>query len=398
MITNIRDAFNDSFQRDYYENLLKDVEKQFGEPCAFRISETPVFISKELKAKIFNACEDILRQLEHFDYEALRNQFMPKSLQSPHPLDNPHFLGIDFGLCETEDGEIEPQLIEIQAFPSLFFYQNYLGNAYREHYPNLPDQGLHYLFSGLDEAAYIRELRDVIIGDSAPENTVLLELYPRQQRTRIDFWATRQVLGVPVVCYTEVLREGKRLFYEREGKKIPIERIYNRIILDELMRYPDLKSSFNLFDDLDVEWITHPDWFFIISKCIMPLLNHKNIPESYYLSDLPADIDLSKFVLKPLFSFAGTGIDLDPTHESLAQIKNPGNYLLQRKVQYAPLIRTLTDKNAKVELRILYIWNEADKRPKPVINLCRMAKGALINVSKVTDERWIGSSIAMFEE
>jgi hypothetical protein len=397
MIPKIRAAFNNSFENAYYENLLEEVAGRFGEPCPFRISETPVFISKGLKEKVFEACDAILEQLETFDFDAIRNRFMPAHLQSPGLLGVPHFLGIDFGLCESDKGEIEPQLIELQAFPSLFFYQQFLGDALKRNYPNLPVNGFHYFFSGLDDASYLREMSDLILGEHDPENVVLMELFPERQKTRIDFWATKQALGIEVVCYTRILREGRQLYYMKDGKKTPIKRIYNRVIYDELQRIPDLKTNFSLFDDVDVEWVTHPDWFFIISKSIMPMLRHKYIPESHYLDKIPVGTDLSKYVLKPMFSFAGAGINLNPTDETLREIPDRENYLLQKKVSYAPLIKTRTDKNAKVELRILYIWSKGENRFKPVINLTRMAKGALINVSHVTDERWIGSSISFFE-
>lgn len=397
MIPEIREAFNQGYQPSYYANLLKAVEHRFGEPCAFRISETPVFISKELKGKVFSACEDILAQLDGLDFENIRSQFVPERLKSPQPLGKPHFIAIDFGLCEGKNGEIEPQLIELQAFPSLFYYQSFLGKAFYTHYPNIPREGFHYYFSGLDEAGYREELAALLLGRHKPENVVLLEVHPEKQKTRIDFWATKQALGIEIVCYTKVLREGKHLFYMKDGKKVPIYRIYNRVIYDELQRTPDLKTTFGLFDDLEVEWVTHPEWFFMISKCIMPRLHHESIPPSFYLSEMPEGTDLTDYVLKPLFSFAGTGIDLNPSHQSLAALPDKHNYLLQRKVTYAPLIKTRTDKNAKVELRILYIRNEADQKLKPVINLTRMAKGALINVSHLTDERWIGSSISLFE-
>jgi hypothetical protein len=397
MIAELREAFNNSFENAYYENLLADVERRFGEPCPFRISETPVFIDKALKKKVFEACDAILEQLEELDFESIRNRFMPKALQSPGQVGTPHFLGIDFGLCESDDGTIEPQLIELQAFPSLFFYQQFLGGALKEHYPNLPTNGFDYFFSGLDDTSYLREMASLILGSHAPENVILMELFPEKQKTRIDFWATSQALGIEVVCYTKILREGKHLFYMKNGKKIPVRRIYNRVIYDELQRMPDLKTSFNLFDDVNVEWVTHPDWFFMISKCIMPMLRHKYIPESFYLDKIPEGTNLANYVLKPMFSFAGAGINLDPTHNTIGEIPDKQNYLLQKKVTYAPLIKTKTDKNAKVELRILYIWSESEKRFKPVINLTRMAKGALINVSHVTDERWIGSSISLFE-
>ena len=169
------------------------------------------------------------------------------------------------------------------------------------------------------------------------------------------------------------------------------------MILDELLQIKDLKTNINLNDDLDVEWVTHPDWFFMISKCIMPLLKHKYIPKSYYLNDYPVDLDLNKYVLKPLFSFAGKGINLYPSQETINDIKDKENYILQQKVNYASLVKTNSEKNSKVELRILYIWDEAANKLKPVINLTRMSKGELINVSHLTEDTWIGSSISFFK-
>ena len=261
----------------------------------------------------------------------------------------------------------------------------------------MPKTGFHYFFSGLDEASSLEEVKNVILGDEDPENVILMEIFPEKQKTRIDFWATKKALGIEVVCMTKIIKEGRKLFYEKEGQKIHIKRIYNRVIFDEIERTKDLKTSFNLNDDVDVEWVTHPDWFFVISKCIMPLLKHKNIPRSYYLNDYPTDIDLKKYVLNPLFSFAGQGIDLHPTQDTISKIKDKQNYILQQKVDYAWLIKTNTEKNAKVELRILYVWNEEENRLKPVINLTRMSKGELINVSYLTDDSWIGSSISFFE-
>lgn len=398
MIPSIREAFNRDFKESYYENLQKEVADTFGEPCAFRISETPVFLDKAIKQSVFEACNAILAQIDTLDFEALRQRFTPKHLQSPSPLGNPHFLAIDFGLCDDGKGGIGPQLIELQAFPSLMYYQPFLGKAFLKNYPNIPKAGFQYFLDGLDEARYMEEVRKVIIGNENPENVILLELFPEKQKTRIDFWATKQALGIEVVCLTKVMKEGKSLYYEKNGKKTPITRIYNRVIFDELQRIENLKTDFNLFDDVNVEWITHPDWFFIISKCIMPLLRHQAIPPSYYLNDYPEGIDLKDYVMKPLFSFAGKGIDLHPTLETIAQIKDKQNYLLQRKVSYAPLIKTNTEKNSKVELRILYAWNTDENRLKPIINLTRMGKGDLINVSHLTEDTWIGSSISFFEE
>ena len=398
MISKIREQFNQGFKDEYYENLKKEVVDTYGEGTAFRLSETPIFISKNVKNQIFDACESIINQLWELDFEKIRNQFVPKHIQSPSKIGKPHFLAIDFGLCEDGNGGITPQLIELQAFPTLFFYQPFLGKAFLNNYPAMPKEGFDYFFSGLDEAQYLKEVRDVIIADEKPENVILMELYPEKQKTRIDFWATKKALGIEVVCMTKITKEGKNLFYSKEGVKTQIKRIYNRVIFDEIERTKDVKTEFNLNDDVAVEWVTHPDWFFMISKCVMPKLKHTNIPNSFYLNDFPSDIELEKYVLKPLFSFAGLGIDLYPTKEKIAGISDKENYILQEKVTYASAIKTNSEKNSKGEIRILYIWDEKNDRLKPVINLGRMSKGELINVSHNTEETWIGSSIGFFEE
>ncbi|MET2984935.1 hypothetical protein [Aureibaculum conchae] len=398
MIPKVRNAFNDNYKEDYYTNLKQDVADTLGEACAFRISETPVFLSKEIKKKVFDACNSILDQVWKLDMDSIRHRFMPKHLQSPSPLGKPHFLAIDFGLCTDPDGDISPQLIELQAFPSLMYYQSYLGKAFLRNYPNLSIEDFHYYFNGFDEDSYLKMVNSVVLGDENPENVILMELFPEKQKTRIDFWATKKVLGIEVVCITQVIKEGKKLFYIKNGQKIAIHRIYNRVIFDDMQRLKDLETNFNLFDDVDVDWVTHPDWFYMISKCIMPMLSHKYIPKSYYLDEVPKDIDYNNYVLKPLFSFAGQGIELNPTAEKISAIEDKQNYLLQRKVNYAPLIETPTGKNSQVELRVLFVWDKNLNKLIPAINLTRMGKGGLINVSHNSDETWIGSSISFFEK
>ncbi|ALM08528.1 hypothetical protein SB49_12460 [Sediminicola sp. YIK13] len=398
MIKKVRETFNENYKQEYYDNLKNDLAKSFGEPCAFRISETPFFIDKELKKEVFDACDTIIEQLWKIDFEEIREKFIPKKLQSPSVLGKPHFLAIDFGLCDDGQGGIAPKLIELQSFPSLFLYQALLGESFLKNYPQIPKEGFHFYLNDLNEASYLEELKRVIVGDENPENVILLEIYPEKQKTRIDFWATKQALGIEVLCLTKVIKEGKNLFYEKNGRKVKINRIYNRVILDELLQMPDLKTDFNLTDDVDVEWVTHPDWFFMISKCIMPLLSHKNIPQSFYLNDFPKNLDLSAYVLKPLFSFAGKGINLNPTLEFIEGIKDRHNYILQSKVKYSPIVKAPSGTNSKVELRILYTWSDTENRLMPVINLTRMNKGDLINVSYLSNDDWVGSSISFFED
>jgi hypothetical protein len=74
-------------------------------------------------------------------------------------------------------------------------------------------------------------LKKLIAAGSAPENVVLLEIFPEQQKTRIDFRCTETYLGIKTVCLTDLVKEGNALFYLKDGRKTKIDRIYNRLIL-----------------------------------------------------------------------------------------------------------------------------------------------------------------------
>jgi hypothetical protein len=227
---------------------------------------------------------------------------------------------------------------------------------------------------------------------------ILLEIYPEKQKTRIDFSITRDLLGIEPVCLTKIQKEGRQLFYEKDGQRHRIHRIYNRLIFDELERMPDLKTDFSLTDDVDVEWVGHPNWFFRISKYTLPLLDSPYVPTSYYLNALkeyPAD--LGNYVLKPLFSFAGSGVKLNVTREELDAIPDKQNYLLQRKVTYEPVIQS-PDGLVKCEIRMLYVWHEKDPRPTLLTNLARLSRGAMIGVNFNKDLDWVGGTICFFEK
>jgi len=398
MIPHLRKAFNEEYNESHYEKFQQEIFDTYGEYSGFRISETPIFIDKKLKKSLLDACDAIIKQLNTIDFEEVRDRFIPKDMQSPVPMSPSEFLAIDFGLCDDGKGGVSPQLIELQAFATLYLYQPWLAKAYKKHYPAITKTGFTPFLSGLNEDTYLKEITSLILGDQEKEHVILLELFPEQQKTRIDFWATRDALGIDVVCMTKVLKEGKKLYRIKGGKKVPIHRIYNRVIMDELVQIKDLKVAFKLSDDLDVQWVCHPDWFYLISKCIVPMLKHENVPPSYYLNDYPSDIHLKDFVLKPLFSFAGKGVNLHPDQKAIDAIENKENYILQKKVTYVPVIPTNTTKSSKAEIRMMFIWSKEESRFKPVINITRLSKGELINVSYATGDTWVGSSITFFEE
>ena len=392
MIPKYRKQFNEEFSAEKYQNILETFKEETGTAPLFRVSESPIFLTADFTDKLHFACEDIITQVIDMSPEDL-DKAIPDDCRVPNDTLKPHFFTIDFGICKNEAGEIVPQLIELQAFPTLYCFQKELQKAFIREYPFLKA-----LKSPKSDEQYYAELKDLIVGDENPENVILMEIFPDEQKTNIDFYLTSKKLGINVVCLTKVKKEGRKLFYEKEGKKIEIKRIYNRVIFDEINKIPNLKTEFDFREEVDVKWITHPNWFFKISKYILPKLNHQFAPKSYFLNDFPTTEKLENFVLKPLFSFAGSGVNLNPTLSDLEIIKDRENYILQRKVEYAPLFEDINGEFSKAEIRLLYIWSETDDRPKLMEHLVRMTKAAMVNVDfNKKDAIWIGGSTAFTE-
>lgn len=393
MIPKYRKQFNSEYSDEKYEALKKEIEKRAGAEVLFRISESPVFLTKDFKEKIDDACTSIISQIKEMSDEEL-SKAVPANCNVPNDTKQPHFLAIDFGICKNENGEIEPQLIELQAFPTLYAFQEEYEEVVSEIFPFLKD-----LRNSLPKDEYIQYLKDVIIADENPENVVLLEIFPEKQKTNIDFALTEKYLGIKTVCLTKVKKDGKKLFYDNDGKLTQVKRIYNRVIFDELDNIPDLKTEFDFREEVDVTWVTHPNWFFKVSKYILPKLKHQFVPKSYFLHEFPKTEKIEDFVLKPLFSFAGSGVNLNPTEEQIEEIVDKQNFIMQRKVFYEPLFEDINGEFSKSEIRMLFLWKDGEENPQLMDNLTRMTKVAMANVDfNKKDAIWIGSSIAFFDK
>lgn len=387
MIPELRNEFNLNFSEEAYSNFLKDLDSGLKYPTDFRVCETPLFLSYDLAKDLTRACDDIMGQIMSAEFLMKSVNAVPEHLYVPNETKVPHFLQIDFAIA-SEGKSLIPKLIELQAFPSLYGYQHYLDRVIRKHF-SIPENFSSF-FGGYDEKSYIDLLKKIIIADSEPENVVLLEIHPEEQKTRIDFAATENIIGIKTVCVTKLIKRGRKLFYKDNGKEIPIERIYNRVIFDELER-KGTTFNFDLRDDMDVYWSSHPNWFFRISKYSLPQLSGTFVPECYFVSEMNSyPDDLENYVLKPLYSFAGLGVDVDVTLDKLAKITDRHNYILQKKIDYAPLIRT-PDGFSKVEIRMMFLW---DEKPILVNNLIRTSKGKMMGVDFNKNKTWVGSSIA----
>lgn len=396
MIDNIRTAYNEAFTPERYDTFLSELHAIYPGAIEFRVAETPVFIPRSMGDQMKETCRYIIDQICAADFITRTNAAVPHGERVRGEIGHPHFLAFDFGICEGSNGKPEPRLIEMQGFPTLFGFQAMYPEILEKHF-SIPAGFSHY-FGGLDQEKYLQILREVIIGNCHPEEVVLLEIEPDHQKTRVDFYATQDYLGIRPVCITKLIPVDNRLYYENDGKRIRIKRIYNRLIFDELQqRRHELGKIPDLTAEWDVTWVTHPDWFYRISKYTLPLLNHPFIPETKFLheiSSLPED--LSAYVLKPLFSFAGQGVVIDVTPEDIRNVKHPEHWILQRKEQYADIIRT-PDGPAKVEVRLMYVWKDGDSLPQLVTNLARISKGKMVGVRYNQDKTWVGGSVAYFE-
>lgn len=397
MIPKIREQFNANFTPEKYEAFKAGLAKMYNLKPNFREAESPFFIPELLKKRLLEACDQIGEIVTRPDIkEFTQGALYDENIIVPNEDEHTTFLQMDFGVCLDENGDPYPQLIEIQGFPSVYFFQYMVSQAYHIYY-DLPYTLTSY-FNGYNRESYKKILYDTIIGDEDPKHVVLLEIEPDKQNTYIDMLSTSVELGIPIVCVTEVLKEGNKLYYiDKSGVKIQIKKIYNRVIFDELDQRPDLQMQFKFTDELDVKWIGHPNWFYRISKYIMPYLKNKYVPDTYFLSELNVlPDDLENYVLKPLFSFAGAGVIIDVTKDDLEKIQDKSNYILQKKVVYEPVLKSPNDP-VKVEIRMLMLW--PDKEPKPIVinNLVRLSKGKMIGVKYNKDKDWVGGSVGFYE-
>jgi hypothetical protein len=389
----LRSRFNADFSAEKYAALVRCVNETEKWPADFRISETPIFLTDEFTDEVVAAANEIVAAVQTPEFVRHSESAIPPGLEVPRQTAHPNFIVVDFGIC-TEDGRLVPRLIELQAFPSLFGFQLLVLHCLRKAFPAIPREWTSS-FGGIKDDAYVELLRRTIIADAKPENVVLLEIEPEKQKTRVDFAATETILGIRSVCLTRVKKKGRQLFYDRDGTETRIERIYNRVIFDELIRRPDLDPAFRFQDDLDVTWVGHPNWYFRISKHSLPYLKTAHTSPAFFADEFPANEAVDDYVLKPLYSFAGLGVDMELTREKLAALEKPHEWILQKKVQYAEFVETTDGPKSKAEIRMMFVWPDEDASPTLVNNLVRMSQGKMMGVDFNKEKTWVGSSIAL---
>jgi hypothetical protein len=410
MIPSLRNQFNAGFTPEKYQTFLRRIDDACGTHVQFRLSETPCFFPKSLLERMARDGKELIRQLaESTEYRARSEASIPAEFRVPNEPSHPMFVQVDFGLVRDAGGELQPKLVELQAFPSLYAYQVTLAQSYIDVYglenralgsglrASASDgQGLNYFLSGLDAESYRELLRRAIVGTHDPENVILMEIHPQEQKTLPDFLLTEKMLGINTVDIEQVKKDGSRLYYERNGRRVPIQRIYNRAIVDELQR-KGVKLGFDWRDDLDVEWAGHPNWYFRISKFSIPYLRHESVPKTWFLDRLErVHDDLQNYALKPLYSFAGLGVVIAPKKEDIAAIpaEKRGEYILQERLHFEPVIETPFG-GTKAEVRVMYVWQE---ELQAALTIIRMGRGLMMGVDHNRDMEWVGASAGLWVE
>ncbi len=396
-----RAAFNAEFTLALASGYARDLARRAGLEPAFRLAETPVFLTKDLSAALQDGAHAIVAQLSRPEALVRMKQAIPERWAAPGMDALPSVAQVDFAIVKGKDGRLVPRLIELQGFPSLSAFEVLQSDAWNEalaHVNGLPKATWSPYFSGLSRNGFLALLSRTIVGDTEPEEVVLLDLDPEHQKTAIDFSATRSLLGVEAVDPRSLTKNGSRLFRVKNGRRVPVKRIYNRVVFDELIK-KGLELPFDFRDDLEVRWIPHPNWYWTWSKYSLPLLAHESVPKSTYLSELgeiPADLT-ERYVLKPLFSFAGGGVNVDPTPEDLLRIPEGerGSWCLQEKIAYDPCLLAVDGGGVKVEVRMMFFRPDADETLTLGLNLCRLSRGKMLGVDFNKDFTWVGSSVAL---
>ena len=386
MIAELRADFNKRWKPDLYAKFLQRLDETAGTHVEFRCSETPVFLPNELLEKMARYGQELYGQLAaNPKYLKAAEATIPAEFKVPGAPEHPLFVQADFGLIREDDGTLSAKLVEIQGFPSIYAFQVIMARQYQEVF-SLPENLTTFL-GEIDESSYFDLLRQIILGGHSPDEVILLEIDPYRQKTSPDFLLTRQRLGIQIACIRDVKRQGSKLFFA--GKQV--KRIYNRVIVDELIR-KNVKGGFDFRDDVDVEWAGHPNWFFLLSKFSLPWFKHESVPETRFLSDVdPLPDNLQDYVLKPLYSFAGLGVNIGPTKDDIAAIPvdQRRDYILQRKMDFVPTIETPSGLT-KIEVRIMYVWHGGGLQP--LTTVVRSGRGKMMGVDFNKNLDWVGAT------
>jgi hypothetical protein len=396
MDARFRRLFNSQFTPELYDWYRNELSRRLDSTFEFRLAETPLFVSDDFKARAVDAANAIVGQLSDPALIEQMKAAIPERWRTPGMDALPNLAQVDFAVVRAADGTLVPKLIELQGFPSLTSFQIIQRDVWKETLARMDglDVAWSCWYSGYDRESFIDLARRTIVGMDDPAEVILMDLDPPRQKTYPDFAATKLLFGVDAVDPVTLVKRGRSLF---RADGTPVRRIYNRVVFDELIA-KKIELPFDYREELDVEWAPHPNWYWVWSKYSLPFLKHESVPKATFLSDLErVPDDLSRYVLKPLFSFAGGGVNVDPTRADVDAIPEADRHAwcLQEKIEYEPALEAADGGGVKIEIRMMFL--RPDDEPKPILaqNLVRLSRGKMLGVDFNKQFTWVGSSVAL---
>ena len=390
-----RQLFNEQFTPELYDWYRSELSRRLDSPFEFRLAESPLFLTDDFKQRAVTAAQAIVDQLSEPALIERMKAAIPVRWNTPGMDALPNLAQVDFAVV-NENGTLVPKLIELQGFPSLTGLQVVQRDVWKDTLAQMDGLDLAWScwYSGYDRESFLDLARRTIVGTNDPAEVILMDIDPPRQKTAPDFKATKLLFGVDAVDPTTLVKRGRRLF---RADGTPVRRIYNRIVFDELIA-KKIELPFDYREELDVEWVPHPNWYWVWSKYSLPFLRHESVPRATFVSELDAiPEDLSRYVLKPLFSFAGGGVNVEPTRADIEAIpaSEGGNWMVQEKIEYEPALAAVDGGGVKMEIRLMFL--RPDDEPKPIIaqNLVRLSRGKMLGVDFNKQFTWVGSSVGL---
>lgn len=401
MQPHFRKLFNDAFSPELYDAYVRELEARTASTYEFRLAETPVFLPDDLREQIASAAEQIVEQLSNPELIRQLSVAVPERWDTPGLGKLPSFAQVDFAVVRDASGRLVPRVIELQGFPSLTALEVMQRDSWQTVLDSVPGlSGIEWTcWFNHNRNEFLDLARRTICGSHDPREVILLDIDPREQKTYPDFASTKILFGVDPVDPRELTVRGSKLYRRDEkGREVRVRRIYNRIVFDEL-EAKQIPMPFDYRDPLDVEWTPHPNWYWIWSKFSLPFLDHPAVPRASFVSDLPSvPSDLSNYVLKPLFSFAGGGVNVEPTAADIERIpvEQRPFWCLQEKIAYEPALIAADGGGVKVEVRTMFL--RPDDEPELVLaqNLCRLSRGKMLGVDFNKDFTWVGGTVGLW--
>ncbi len=395
-----RSFFNQAFNQDIFARFMKRMENRLNTTFPFRVAETPLIMTHELRDKLARYSSEITTQLSQPSLLAELKKAIPAKYDVPGMDGLPNCVQVDFALTQDAAGNVDGKVVELQAFPSLYALMTVMSDAWSEELKDMPGMDKEWdCFINVDRAAAVEMMTRTIVGAAKPEETVLVDFEPENQKTQPDFAATQEIFGVDSVCVTKLVKKGKQLFREKNGALIPVKRIYNRMVFDEL-EVKGAKIPFDWREELDVTWCSHPNWYWTWSKYALPFITHPAVPKATFLDQLPEiPADLTRYVLKPLFSFAGAGVVVDVTRADVDAVPadQRHGWVLQEKIDYAPVIpMPNAEGGVKAEVRVMLLRPPESQVLTPIMCLVRLSRGKMLGVDFNKGLTWVGGSVGMW--